>query len=183
MNNQIKTAIQEIVEKAVESPQKYCRLFWQHDSKELSIGKSHFDINKAILIYQDDGQRKIVDVSESDKQFLVLCNPKKNMAFIAEDSDKNKYYKYFCFGGIPSKLENNNDELFVCVAETTFKNTFVIAYLKGIYFLQSFDSEYSITLFGVIKALLEPNSLSGKEETYNVEEKEEISERRFLGLL
>jgi|GEM_PF-6065524 len=181
--NNVKEAIEKITEKAFDNPKKYCRVFWYHDSKELAIGKSRFDINKALLFYQEDGQRKMVDALKSDKQFLILCNPKKNMAFIAEDRDKNKYYKYFQFGESLSELEDSNDELFVCVLETTFKNTFIIAYLNGIYFLQSVDTEYNATLFGVIKALLEPNSMSGKEETYNVEEKEEIPERGFLAVL
>lgn len=181
--NNVKEAIQRIAEKAFDNPKKYCRVFWYHDSKEIAIGNSRLDIVKAFLIYQDEGKRTFVDASKSDGQFILLCNPKKNMAFVEEDGNMNKRYKYFEFGESISEPENNNNEYFACVLETTSKSTILIAYLNGIYFLQAFDSEYSVTLFSVLKVLMEPNPSLGKEEIYNVEEKEEISERGFLEVL
>ena len=181
--NNVKEAIERIAEKAFDNPKKYCRVFWYHDSKEIAIGNSRLDIDKALIIYQNEGNRTFVDASKSDGQFILLCNPKKNLSFVEEDGNKNKHYKYFEFGESISESENNNNEYFACVLETTSKSTIFIAYTNGIYFLQAFDSEYSVTLFSVLKALLEPNSMSGKEETYNVEEKEEIPERGFLAVL
>ena len=182
MTASIKTAINDICMLAKEYPKKYCRIFWYPDTKMVILNDCRIPICKALLIYQEDSRKIMINASETQTQFILLCRPKKHMAFIMNDEDQDDYYKVFDLNGKSSDVcENYNSEIFVCVLETTSKDTIILSYSNGIYFLQTFDSEYSVTLYSVIRTLLDTTTPYGKEVCCD-EEKEERNTQGLLGI-
>ena len=179
MTNHVDEKINEVFVKYEESPKKYCSVIWHDNKKKIMIGDSCLILEKAILVFQEGTQRKMLDASETVDSFVLLCRPKKHMAFVMSDKNRHECHKLFRFGEKYAAEDNNNDESFVCILESTGKCTFIFAYINGLYFLQTFDCELSATLFDVIQTLLEISNGFGREEGANVEKEE--SEKGLLG--
>lgn len=182
MTTKLHELINEIFRKYEESPKKYCSVIWRDNKKEIKIDDIRLTIENAIIVFQDGTTRKVVDASNNDNRFMLLCRPKKHMTFVITDNSQYECCKLFQLNEKHTDKENNNTEDFICIIETTNKSTFVFAYINGLYFLQTFDSEYPVTLLNVFDVLMKPLNEIRKECDADVE-KEEKNENGLLEVL
>ncbi len=187
MTAKINAAINDIIGLAKQAPQKYCRVYWRADNKMLVIKDTRIHITKALLIYQNGTQRVMFNASDNTTNFTILCRPKKHMVFMMKDEERGSSAKLFNLNSevaenVDGQPYDNNSEVFACVFESPTQETVILSYTNGIYFLQTYDSEYSVTLHGVITAICGINDESRKEACLN-EQKEEQDVTGLLGIV
>ena len=183
MTNNYENAFIELLQKAEEEPKKHCHVFWcGGNNNGLVIKGERVAIKRGLIIY-NNGYHSIVANTANDEnvKFHVVCKTKKHVAVMI-----NKDKLYFDFFSDKKKsseetVENNNSPAtFICVAQTAENDTIIIAFVNGIYILETFDYAYNITLFNVIEKL---TYINVKEESDNVEKEETSSQRPLLGKL
>ena len=154
----------EVFRNAHEHPKKYCRIFWTANRKEIAINENLLPIIKATLVYPSEGRITATEALATDMKFILCCRPKKHMALILEKSGKIQYMLFHFKHEELAKPDHTSIETCACILETTTKDTFLLAFVKGVYLLQTYDSDYEVTLYDVIRELLQTNEKSKEEE-------------------
>lgn len=175
--------IHDIIELAKQSPKKYCRIHWSTNSKMLAINDTRIPVSKAILVYQDGSRLVKLSMPDNKTSFHILCRANKHMVFMLYNDGHLDCAKLFQLNhpsnaNDGSSVGNNNSEVFACILETPTKDTIILSYTNDIYFLQTYDSEYSVTLHGVLTSILNVDN-NEKEEHAN----EELKHQDTLGSL
>ena len=143
----------EIFEKAVDSPKKYLRLGITQTKRVISLnGKAH-PIDKCTLFYRDDDNQPVqytVDaafIEENKFSLMLALRPHKHLA-VATVHREQQMTKFFRLDQEP----DSNDDYFICMLESN-RETFLLAYLHGTYFLRTFDADFPITLYDLVHFL------------------------------
>ena len=135
------------------------------------MNNTQFPISKATLIFQDGNRKATINALDENTKLFIACRPTKHMVVIIEKQDAAPCYKLFSLNNKShTEIENSNSEEFVCLLETPNKETILLSYTGGIYFLQTYDEEYSVTLYSVISSMLNSTQHNAKEEDRNVQE-------------
>ena len=154
----------DIFEKANESPRKYLRLYLgKHKRVIFFNGETHL-IDKCTVCYRDSNGNSIthtVDQAFIEKNafsLLTVLRPNKHFA-VAIVRNNMQIVKYF---RLDEKEHIAQNDHFICVVESQ-RETFLIAYLRGMYFLRTFDADFPITLYALIQFLTQPQEPETKE--------------------
>lgn len=155
-------------EKAIESPKKYLRLGISQTKCVISVNGEAYPINKCTLFYRDDNNqavRYIVDaafIEENQFSLMLALRPHKHLAvaIVHKEQQMTKYFRL-------DKEYDSNGDYFICMLESN-RETFLLAYLHGTYFLRTFDAEFPITLYELVHFLITPSQ--------NEPAKEEVAE-------
>ena len=164
MITELKEKVLEVLNDAREHPKKYCSIFWTTNRKEIAINNSSLPIKTATLVYLEEERTITVNTAVTDIRFVLFCRPKKHIALILDENGKTHYKLFRLNQDTVDQPNNTHLESIACVLETTTKDTFLLAFVRGLYLTQTFDSEYTVTLYEVISELLRIKESSGKEE-------------------
>ena len=181
---QLKEKVKKAFTSAYESPKKYISITWTPKAKEVAINKDVYQLTQVLFICTDENRRNSTIIGSDDGYFHLICRPNKHMAWIMSKKKNPISYHYLdiCCDHtkdptnpvVANAERENNSPIIICIAETDFKSTIVIAFIDGIYFLQSFDNEYSVTLHDVFKTLVNVCGEHKKEvDLHEQEEKKE----------
>ena len=165
MDNKQKEQFYDIFTKYQDHPRKYIRISWSQQDRHITINGVQTPLEKALLIYQVDNQT-LTNVITDKERFQFFCRPKRHVAFVLENENEKRHYKVLPLGD----EEKESSELFVCILETTDKNTFVLAFVNGFYLIETYDFEYTVTLYSIIETLLKTTKSDGKEVPFDEKE-------------
>jgi hypothetical protein len=167
--------IREIFQDAQESPKKYIRISYLASSKALAIKGTSYPIAKALLVYRNGNHTLTAGTDYDDTRFALICRPKRHMALIAVQNATTHYSLVNLKDDDAEQgQEFQNPDSLICVVETEYKETFVLAFTKGLYFLQTFDSDQDETLYGVFQSVLACNKNLKEADLHEQEEDAQV---------
>lgn len=183
---QLKEKVKNTFNSAYDFPKKYVSIKWTPKAKEIAINKDVYQLTQVLFACTVGNRCNSTVIGSNDGYFHLVCRPSKHMAWIMSKQEEPVSYHYLDIGcdhlkdqtsDVTANAEDNkNTDILICVAETDFKSTFIMAFIDGIYFLQSLDEEYSVTLHGVFQALLNICNETRKEDKPHEQEKTPTSE-------
>lgn len=175
-NEELQKKTLDAIKAAHQSPSKHIRISWTPRSREIVINDQRYTITQASLVCKGHNRTTIIPDAGDNSGFILAVRPKKYMALVMDHASDTRLYSYTPLHKDleedPVKVREISD-LLICVVETDSHSTFVIAFVDGIYFLQSFDDDYTVTLRGVFQAMLNICQEHGKGGNTHEQEAQE----------
>ena len=163
--------ILEIIRDAQESPKKYIRISCLASNKGLYVKETYYPITKALLVYWNGVRAQTITTDSEDSRFILVCHPKRHMAMAVAQNAPTRYFFIDLKRGEDHQIsELQNLNMLVCVVETECKETFVLAFMDGLYFLQTFDLDQAATLYRVFQGIIACNNNRKEVELHEQEQ-------------